>query len=282
MKIPAHVRTIGALVHWIADTYHDGAVYPIAARTRLSPGILARWAGDSVKTPRLDSVVRFADAYQLNSQDVLTLVYRSLELDLARQRKLITNEIKRRRRPRAPPSPGAQGPLCPYPMRLSLTIFLLIGSTGGAELTRSVISALRSPCPAPRSAFDSFACGWCRPLASRSHFPRSMVTLHASFRMTGWRWPFRLGDVLEVWRDDELVGELSVELLTSMVVHYLVGHQLSRGFDASMLPALPPRRRPLVHLPQRAADPQGPLRAIYDASYRATLRARRRSRRHAK
>lgn len=113
MKIPAHVRTIGALVHWIADTYHDGAVYPIAARTRLSPGILARWAGDSVKTPRLDSVVRFADAYQLNSQDVLTLVYRSLELDLARQRKLITNEIKRRR-PRGPIA-GGSGTALPLP-----------------------------------------------------------------------------------------------------------------------------------------------------------------------
>lgn len=109
-----------------------------------------------------------------------------------------------------------------------------------------------------------------------------MVTLHASFRMTGWRWPFRLGDVLEVWRDNELVGELSVELLTNMVVHYLVGHQLSQGFDAALLPPSSPPRRPLVHLPPRAADPQGPLRAIYDAGYRATLRARRRSRRHTK
>jgi len=101
-----------------------------------------------------------------------------------------------------------------------------------------------------------------------------MITLHANFRMTGWRWPFRLGDVLEVWRDNDLVGELSIELLKSIVVHYLVGHELSQRFDAALLPAL---RRPLITLPTSTTSAPG--RAIHDADYRATLRTRRRSRR---
>jgi hypothetical protein len=115
----------------------------------------------------------------------------------------------------------------------------------------------------------------------------ALVALHANFRMAGWRWPFRLGDVLEVWRGQDLVGEISVELLASLVTHYLVGHDLVRRFDAAILPAaahggsgavLSGRRpeseppwRPLVTRPE-------PARAVRDRDSRAALRARRRAR----
>jgi hypothetical protein len=100
------------------------------------------------------------------------------------------------------------------------------------------------------------------------------MALHANFRMTGWRWPFRVGDGLEVWRGHELVGEISVELLVSLVTHYLVGHDLVRQFDAAIIPAAPGLRpaRPLVTL-------AAPGRAVRDRDYRAALRARRRARR---
>jgi hypothetical protein len=112
----------------------------------------------------------------------------------------------------------------------------------------------------------------------------AQVALHANFRMTGWRWPFRLGDALEVWRDNELVGEISVELLASLVVHYLVGHDLVQRFDAAIIPTaaelVDPRRlvqsnhvtlkRPLVKLAPRVR--------VQDRDYRAELRARRRAR----
>lgn len=90
------------------------------------------------------------------------------------------------------------------------------------------------------------------------------------FRMTGWRWPFRLGDGLEVWRGNDLIGEISVELLASLVTHYLVGHDLVRRFDAAIIPA--PAHPQLVTL--IAAQPR-----VLDRDYRAELRARRRARR---
>ena len=100
----------------------------------------------------------------------------------------------------------------------------------------------------------------------------SLVALHANFRVTGWRWPFRPGDLLEVWRDNELIAEISFELLASLVTHYLVGHDLVRQFDAaSTRPGAGPSniiRRPLVTMKAR-----GP-----DRDARAELRARRRAR----
>ena len=118
MQIPRQVRTIGELVRWIADTHHEGAVFPIAARARLSAAIIARWGHDAVKTPRLDSVIQLAEAYSLDSRDVLTLVYRALEDELARQRKLMTRELTRRRRPRAPIA-GGSGAAQPLPAATS-------------------------------------------------------------------------------------------------------------------------------------------------------------------
>jgi len=99
------------------------------------------------------------------------------------------------------------------------------------------------------------------------------ITLHASFRTIGWRWPFRNGDVLEIWRGTDQVAELSAELLASLVVHYLVGHDLLRQFDAAALPAAAEIRRPLARVTVPA-----PARAVYDASYRKALRAQRRAR----
>ena len=102
------------------------------------------------------------------------------------------------------------------------------------------------------------------------------TALHANFRMVGWRWPFRPGDILEVWRDDQLAGELSVELLTSIIVHYLVSHDLVRRFDAAMTLAAVQPARPLLTTRARGTMQPGP--AILDADHRAALRARRRAR----
>jgi hypothetical protein len=68
------------------------------------------------------------------------------------------------------------------------------------------------------------------------------------------------------------VRRFSVELLASLVTHYLVGHDLVRRFDAAIIPAAADPARPLVTLPARA---------VRDRDYRAELRARRRARRGA-
>ena len=95
----------------------------------------------------------------------------------------------------------------------------------------------------------------------------SLVALHANFRVTGWRWPFRPGDLLEVWRDNELIAEISFDLLVGLVTQYLVGFELARQFDAGLKPGLQlTPRRPLVTMKARGRDA------------RAALRARRRAR----
>lgn len=118
----------------------------------------------------------------------------------------------------------------------------------------------------------------------------AVVQLHANFRTTGLRWPLRPGDGVELWRDAELVGEISVELLVSLVTHYMVGHDLVRRFDATIVDAGSGQKLVGGALPQVEVTPLAPAlrparplvklppRAVRDRDYRAELRARRRSR----
>lgn len=72
MALP--VKDFPSLVRWLADKYHDGAIYPMGARTGLSPAILQRWADGNVKSPTLLAVVKFSDAYGLDYIEVLSIV----------------------------------------------------------------------------------------------------------------------------------------------------------------------------------------------------------------
>jgi hypothetical protein len=52
MKEPETLpETWRALIRWLADTYHHGALYPMAARVGVSSGVIDQWEKGVVKTP---------------------------------------------------------------------------------------------------------------------------------------------------------------------------------------------------------------------------------------
>lgn len=92
-----------------------------------------------------------------------------------------------------------------------------------------------------------------------------MLQLRVCFLTIGWQWPFRTGDVLRVHQGPNLICELSEEILRSIILHYVAGHELTQRVGATIQA---PMRRPLVKM----------LPAAYAASQRLVLRDRRKSR----
>lgn len=66
-------KDFGALILWLAEKHHDGAIYPMAARTGLSPAILDRWSKNNVKNPSPASLQKLCDAYGLDLYAVADL-----------------------------------------------------------------------------------------------------------------------------------------------------------------------------------------------------------------
>ena len=82
----------------------------------------------------------------------------------------------------------------------------------------------------------------------------------------GLQWPLR---GLRIFDGFDLVIEIPVELLESMVSHYLVGHHISRVFSERVGAGWEGEvRKPLAPIPP----------PVYDRKQRAALRQRRRSR----
>lgn len=68
------VTDFRALIHWIAEEYHAGHFYPIAARTGVSAGLIDQWKRGIVGKPRPESVAKLLRAYPLDPQWVLSLI----------------------------------------------------------------------------------------------------------------------------------------------------------------------------------------------------------------
>jgi transcriptional regulator with XRE-family HTH domain len=72
MKEPETLpETWRALIRWLADTYHHGALYPMAARVGVSSGVIDQWEKGVVKTPSYASIVKVAQAYDIDPTRLL-------------------------------------------------------------------------------------------------------------------------------------------------------------------------------------------------------------------
>lgn len=74
--MPLHVASLQALVLSLAAEHHDGAIYPMAERTGLSPATLHKWAHNNVKNPEIASLAQLAHAYDLDMSEVIALALR--------------------------------------------------------------------------------------------------------------------------------------------------------------------------------------------------------------
>src|SRR5262245_41992787 len=74
MPIPPHVKDFASLIRWLADTYHGGHVYPISKRAGVSSAITDRWRHGVIRQPRLETVRKVCDAYNLSFSAVIRLL----------------------------------------------------------------------------------------------------------------------------------------------------------------------------------------------------------------
>lgn len=70
------VRDFKALIHWLADKHHDGAIYPMAERIGISSALADKWAHGTVKQPSVPSLRKLCRAYHLDFMKVLQIVER--------------------------------------------------------------------------------------------------------------------------------------------------------------------------------------------------------------
>jgi hypothetical protein len=66
-----------ALIRWIADKYHGGAVHPIHARIDVSPSLVQLWVHGGVKNPNLEHLERLCAVYHLDFPFVRGLLLRT-------------------------------------------------------------------------------------------------------------------------------------------------------------------------------------------------------------
>ena len=67
------VPTFQALVRWLADAHHRGAVYRVATSAGLAPSTAAKWRHGYVKAPRNDTLRKLCAAYDLPFSEVVAL-----------------------------------------------------------------------------------------------------------------------------------------------------------------------------------------------------------------
>lgn len=71
---PRSVRTFPQLIRWLADEYHGGVVLAIAGKTGVSPGLVNFWVKGNVGEPKLGSIERLCEAYDLEFDYVRGLI----------------------------------------------------------------------------------------------------------------------------------------------------------------------------------------------------------------
>jgi transcriptional regulator with XRE-family HTH domain len=76
------VQDFPALIRWIADKHHHGAVHPIHKRMGVSPATVQLWARGGVKNPNVESLERLCDAYKLDFTFVRRLLRPPAPLDV--------------------------------------------------------------------------------------------------------------------------------------------------------------------------------------------------------
>jgi len=72
------VADFPALIHWIADKHHGGAIHPIHEKVGVSPALVQLWAKGGVKNPSLENLDRLCAAYHLDFGFVRSLLRRRL------------------------------------------------------------------------------------------------------------------------------------------------------------------------------------------------------------
>jgi len=72
--LPATVHTFPQLIRWLADEYHDGAVWRIAKEIGVSVPLVNQWHHGVIKSPRTVNLTALADRYDLPFLDVVRLV----------------------------------------------------------------------------------------------------------------------------------------------------------------------------------------------------------------
>lgn len=72
-RLDPSITTWRKLIHTLAARHHDGHYYPIAARVRVSAGLVDQWKRGVVRTPSLTSVMKVARAYDLELIDLVAL-----------------------------------------------------------------------------------------------------------------------------------------------------------------------------------------------------------------
>jgi hypothetical protein len=70
-RLDPAITTWRKLIRSLAERHHDGHYYPMAARVRVSAGLVHQWKKGIVKAPTLDSIVRVCAAYDLELMDVI-------------------------------------------------------------------------------------------------------------------------------------------------------------------------------------------------------------------
>jgi hypothetical protein len=70
-RIGPEFKSWKALIRSLAERYHDGHFYPMAARVQVSSGLVDQWKRGVVRTPSLGSIYKVASAYNLEPLDLL-------------------------------------------------------------------------------------------------------------------------------------------------------------------------------------------------------------------
>lgn len=83
------------------------------------------------------------------------------------------------------------------------------------------------------------------------------IRLIVRFRGAGWRYPFTLGDSIEVWRHQDCLGEIPAVLVTHVLTHYVQGAVLTRRVQAALGDPPPEAPAPPPATPA-AAPPESP------------------------
>jgi hypothetical protein len=69
-----NVEKFEELIRWLADTYHRGALYPIAKRCKINHALVDHWSKGLVAQPTLSTVLRLCNGYELDPIEVLSLL----------------------------------------------------------------------------------------------------------------------------------------------------------------------------------------------------------------
>lgn len=65
---------LSELTRWIADTYHEGVLLPIAEKLGVSSAVVYQWEKGQTRTGHPATLSRLAEAYGLDLGDVLRVV----------------------------------------------------------------------------------------------------------------------------------------------------------------------------------------------------------------